>query len=361
MTEHDAFKKLQEIIVKETPVRPDGQITLEWFVLNRYVPLKQPRWRNSTRRKVLSLLQNQIIKHIGTMPVSGIDRFTLQSLINQLKEMEYSTSILKNTVSLIKDVWLEMQDQEYIDKNCAARLTIPKIDEPVDSENGISKPFLDLVAMKKLLQAMPNAGKPHRLICALSGVMGLSPGELFALFWGDITEAGLKIYKGVHRGFVGLTKTRARVATLPLPTLIRQEFKRYKSSCHQTADTQYVFATSTGKPFWSDNYVWRTLAPIGATVTEIPVTFQLLRRSAATNIFNFPECGSKELQFILRHKTAENFSTEVYQQALRSRVFAVLERYANESMTGLEDRSEVVIPVESIEHTKEHVTQVTTA
>jgi integrase len=348
MTENEAWRKLQTIIVKETPVRPDAQITLEWFITNRYIPAKRARWRDSTYETNVGIIQNQIIKCLGRLPINSIDKFTLQNHINFLKERGLSYSIIQHTVSFLKDIFAEMLDQDYIEKSPAARLLIPKMDTPVDSKDGVSKPFLNLEQMRNLLQALPNIKKPDRLLCALCGVMALRPGEALALQWQNITESGLCISKRVYRGKLGLPKSQASTATLPLPPLIREALEKWKSECRDSSPFAYIFSTKNGTPMNAGNYLRRFLSTMGTTDNGSPITWQVLRRSAATNIFNF-EAGAKELQAILRHSSTSDFSTRQYQQAMYKNVLSVLEKYSEAVMKDLPARSEYEIPVEQPE------------
>lgn len=64
----------------------DGATTFEWFVRNRYFPLRQGDWRPETAKEKMAPIEIDLIGKFGSLPLESIDRFMLQTHINQLAD-----------------------------------------------------------------------------------------------------------------------------------------------------------------------------------------------------------------------------------------------------------------------------------
>ncbi len=69
MTKSEARKTLQSVITKQTgqnpggKVRKDDSVTFEWFVRNRYFPLREGDWRPKTAKmKMIQIEQDLLVK-----------------------------------------------------------------------------------------------------------------------------------------------------------------------------------------------------------------------------------------------------------------------------------------------------------
>ena len=349
--ETEARRKLTEIIAKETSTRPDGRISLEWFIQNRWLPVKKARWKPSTLGTNTGLITNQIIQGLGTVPLEQIDKFQLQSHLNTLADQGLSYSVIQHVQSFLKDIFAEAQDLEFIQKSPAIRLQIPRVvrTRTLDPTDGMDtgKPFLNLEQLTKLLRCLPNVGKPDRLIVMLAALCAFRPGEIFGLTWQCFTEDGLYVMQRVYRGLTDTPKSEASRATVPVPTLVRGALDRWKSECYDSSPDAFIFMTKNRTPVNVYNFLQRVLHPASAAcgTTYERVTFQVLRRTWATHAGTFG-ADLKVVEAVLRHSASLNFSVGTYQQAIREKVLEVMNKFAEAVAGNLPNSAHFEIPVE---------------
>lgn len=88
MTKDEAHAALRDEIAKKTGqigdgrVLKDGSVTFEWFVRNRYFPLRQGDWRPETAREKKAQIEIDLIAKFGTHSLDSIDKFELQTHVN---------------------------------------------------------------------------------------------------------------------------------------------------------------------------------------------------------------------------------------------------------------------------------------
>ncbi len=98
----EAEKKLQEIIDKETSAKvlPSPDKTLRWFWADRFLPMKEPHWKASSRPKTVRFVERYVLGApwgkrgtLGDVPLGEITRFDLQMKINELA-LTFSKSVV---------------------------------------------------------------------------------------------------------------------------------------------------------------------------------------------------------------------------------------------------------------------------
>lgn len=90
MTKLAARGALRKEITKRTGQIPDGRIlkdgsvTFEWFVRNRYFPLRRGDWRPETAREKKAQIEIDLIAKFGSRKIESIDKFELQTHLTHL-------------------------------------------------------------------------------------------------------------------------------------------------------------------------------------------------------------------------------------------------------------------------------------
>src|SRR5215831_15587197 len=90
-----AKAKLREFIARETKdVAPAPvAVTLRWFYDNRFLPQKEQQWKVTSRLKTKQFIENYLLKRFGDKLLQELDRFTLQTYLNELAPA-FSKSVL---------------------------------------------------------------------------------------------------------------------------------------------------------------------------------------------------------------------------------------------------------------------------
>lgn len=328
MTKTEAREALRGIIVKELGIAGDGTLTLAGFIEHNWIPKNESQWRPSSRKAVLGILKRISDKFDG-LPISAIDSIMLAKFLTSLSEM-YSASVVKMTRAYIRSVFAEAVDQDFLRKNPARGLKMPKHTKMV------KRPVLSIEQMQALLEASAPFGVRTReyALLRLLYVVPLRPGELLALRWRDVDLSdgiiliGRTIYKGTVRPYTKTT-VEGEVTQLPLTELAVEALTEWSATTLESNHADkldpdaYVFPNSDGGPLNADNYLARVLIPLAQTAGIPHVNFQRLRRSVATHAQHL---GSlKDVSSLLRHKKMET-TEQIYVQAISAKVREMAER-----------------------------------
>jgi integrase len=328
MRKWEAERKLRPAIEQEAgETRPSSEYTLGWFWRNRYRPLKEPRWKPSSAPKMVWFIENYVIKPFANLPLGGLNRFEIQSHLNSLAG-KFSRSVVLNFRTYIKAVLDEAMEQDFIVKNPARKLEIPKTRKA-------SKRALAVEEISALLHQMDGR---DRLVLRMFLVLGLRPGELFALRRNDrVASNSLRIDESISpvTGIVA-PKTEASCASVWLPQSLMTELDFWMESQADQRPEAFLFPSEAGTPIAANNWLKRTLKraarkvreKMEASGVEVPagflegVTNQALRRTCATQMQHL---GSvKDIQSHLRH-ARPNITAEVYIQEIPASVRTAVE------------------------------------
>jgi hypothetical protein len=138
MTKAEARDALRVEISKQTgqnlggrTVLKDSSTTFEWFVRNRYFPLRKGDWRPETAKEKMAQIELDLIAKFGDHPLDTFDRFMLQTHVNGLAE-RYSQDRVRQARSYLKSIFDEAVEQEFLVKDPTRKLKIPKNLRPKD-------------------------------------------------------------------------------------------------------------------------------------------------------------------------------------------------------------------------------------
>ena len=329
MKKWEAEKALQAIIDKEAGgvnVKPSPAYTFGWFWEERYRPLKEPTWKPSSAPKMVWFIDNYVAKPFHDTPLGEMNRFAIQSHLNGLAG-KFSRSVVVNFRTYVKAILDEALEQDFIGKNPARKLEIPRTRKP-------SNRSLSVDEIAELLGHMTGR---NRLIVRMAIVLGLRPGELFALRRDDrLTPNSLRIDEAVSPTGVGDPKTVASVACVWVPPSLEVELDFWMEGQDDKRPEAFMFPSEVGTPISTNNFRKRVLqkaAEATAAIAkeenrELPagflegVTFQALRRSCATHM---QHSGSvKDIQAHLRH-ARPNVTASVYMQEIPASVRMAVE------------------------------------
>jgi integrase len=330
----EAEKKLQGIIDKSTSLlapTPSRACTLSWFWEQRYRPLKEPSWKASSAPKMVYFISRYVIQPFAEVPIGDLNRFQLQKHLNGLSE-RFSRSVVLNFRTYIKAILDEAVEQQYLGRNPAGKLELPKTRKP-------SRRALTVEEIAQLLESM--SGR-DRLIVRMFLVLGLRPGELFALRRDDrFGPNQIRIDEAISpiSGIV-TPKTEASDAYVWLPRSLAIELDFWMEGMSDVRPSAFLFASDSGTPMSANNFLKRVLHKAGekartalaAEGNQVPdgflekLTHQALRRSCATHMQG--NGSIKDIQAHLRH-AQPNVTAEVYMQAIPESVRKAVESLDN--------------------------------
>ena len=177
--------------VEDGRILKDGTVSFEWFVRNRYFPLREGDWRPETAREKKAQIEIDLISKFGAEPIESIDKFELQTHVNNLAG-KYSQDRVKQARSYLKSIFDEAIEQEFLVKDPTRKLRIPKNLRPKDKR---------IVTWDQLRAVLTKATRRDRLIILLDMTEALRPSELFAIRWRTYDDANtLDLTETIYRG-----------------------------------------------------------------------------------------------------------------------------------------------------------------
>lgn len=319
-----AKEELRKILVRELGLSADAGMTVKGFITQKWQPLKEGRWRDSTARTNKELIA-RITDRFGDVALRKVDNVSLQLWLNQLAKT-HSGSVVRHCRIFLKSIFKEAIASKYLDIDPARSLVVPKL-------KAVPKPYL---TMEQLTALLANAGTVRDItLLRVLFLTGMRPSELLALRWKDVNlidgtlTITRTIYRGTERAFTKTTE-EGETPRLLLPAGAVEALTQwhavqwdYEEKDRHNEPDDYVFPAPDGGFWWKENYQRRVLSEI-AKRAEVPrVNFQIIRRSVGTWV---NALGSmKDAQAVLRHKKMET-TANVYAQAVDETVRNTLEK-----------------------------------
>jgi integrase len=160
----------------------------------------------------------------------------------------------------------------------------------------------------------------EQVMVALAGVTGLRRGELIALRWRDIDfeRRQANVTHSMWRNVEGDTKTEASRKPVPLPGLVVEVLKNWRSAAFYRSDEDFLFpsvAKNGKQPITPDMILKRHIRP---ALEELGITKRIgwhsFRHGLATMLRQVG-VDVKTAQELLRHANSR-LTLEIYQQAV---------------------------------------------
>jgi integrase len=174
-----------------------------------------------------------------------------------------------------------------------------------------------------------------QLVMSLACFLGLRPGEISGLQWGDFDENYVHIRRAVVRGRVGTLKTPESAASLPLIAQVKIPLALWWEKSGQPTEG-WVFSTANGTPLDLRDMVARTIRPVLKSKNIEWKSLYAGRRGAGTLLIGLTNGNYAAAQELLRHKhmsTTLQFYKKQTQSALSDGLKA-LEAAATAGSTG---------------------------
>lgn len=295
MDKTQARTMLHDMIARETrDVAPAPvAVTLRWFYENRFLPQKEEQWKVTSRPKTKRFIENYLLKRFGDVMLPDIDKFSLQTYLNELAP-KFSKSVLTKTRVYLSSILDEAVELEFIIKNPAAKLAVPRSGKKISGVH---------LTPEQIPIVLFNLSDRDRLIVRMFLVLGLRPGELFALRWNDKAQNSLRVDTSITDGIEVETKTEGSNASVWLPVSVDKELEWWRSAAKGASPDTFIFPSTRGTAISTNNFLSRVLKQAGKKAGVPGVTHQMLRRTCSTYMAQLTTV--KDVQAHLRHTTAK--------------------------------------------------------
>ncbi len=333
MKRWEAEEKLQRIIAQHStgnrPARPDPEQTFGWFWKERYLPIKQSKWKRSQVDAVSFVMNKHALPRFEGVRLCDMNKFDIQTHLNDLAKC-YSESLVDKAYTYINAALEEAVDQDFLAKNPARKVEMPKTRKP--AKRHIRPEEIQLLLSELTKRSLIR----DRLILRTFIVTALRPGELFAVRWKDLEPGRIRIDEAVYRNKLDDPKTPTSVGYVYIPKSLELELAMWKESRPRTGPEDFVFeARYRGRPMDGRSYLRRFLGPLAKSLGIHGLTYQALRRTFATQV---QRLGSvKDAQAQLRHahaSTTLGIYTQEIPESVRETVEALDRKLFGETAEG---------------------------
>jgi integrase len=295
----------------------NGAVTFEWFVKNRYLPLKEGDWREETAKVKKYLIRADLVDAFRDYRLENFDKVILQTHLNQLAKIHSKDRVLQIR-SYMRAIFAEAVDQDFIPKDPARTVKPPANLREVD------KTTLSWDQLRAALEMLGDISIRDWILMKLDMSNALRPSELFPLRWRCFLEGTriLDIQETVYKGKVRtFGKTKGSLAKVPIAEVLATEIVEYREECRKkskdTSPDAFMFPGRFGGPMDSSNYRHRILHKLARELELPKLTFQVIRRTIAT--LGKTKGHVKDIQGMMRHSKAST-TTDVYMQSLEPEV-----------------------------------------
>jgi integrase len=232
----------------------------------------------------------------------------------------------------MKAIFEEAIDQDFVEKNPARKLLLPKILRPVDKTT---------LTWDQLRLVLSSVALRDRILLTLDMTETFRPSELFALRWSgfDANNRTMTVRQTVYRGKLrDFGKTKKSLRTVHLPAGLANELWLWRQECSDPSPDGFIFPNSRKRDgarrngfIRTDNYRARVLKKLAAVLGLRKLNFQVLRRTIAT--LAQTKGNVKDVQGILGHAKADT-TVNVYMQEIEEGVKQTLDAIYAELTAG---------------------------
>jgi integrase len=321
MSKGEAREALQREITKQmgqsgsaNRIMNDGSVTFEWFVRNRFIPLKEAAWKEETAKIKKLLIQRDLIDDLGEIPMVNFDKFSLQVHLNKLALTRSKDRVLQMR-AYMRDIFAEAVDQDFLAKDPARKVKVPAQLRDTDTTT---------LTWDQLRNALVKLAPRDRILLELDMTNALRPSELFALKWKcfDSKASTMRVTETAYKGKIRpWGKTRKSLATVHIPSILAADLEDWRTKCPNPSPDAYIFANQDGGFLDTDNYRKRVLHKLARDLELPKLTFQVIRRTIAT--LAQKKGTVKDVQGVLRHSRTAT-TTDVYMQEIPESVQATV-------------------------------------
>lgn len=313
LLQQEHMLRVNQGIELDSPALPDMRIVDFWE--QKYLPYCETGWKGvgmkaSTVRGYKQIWEQHLKAHFGKTTLRNYTTEEAKALLNSLK-----TKLNKNTLKHIRGLASALLT-EAIDLNFRENDNPWKVKIPKDAIEVPDTPHYTLAQVEDMITALIDH-VDCQLVIALSGFMGLRPGEIAGLKWENIDWTNETVYidTNVVNGIVGIPKSKTSIASLPLIDQALVPLRLWHIKARSPAKG-WVFENRNGDPVDLHNLVNRVIIPhvnggkecviCKKTLEGSGVTWTGLysgRRGACTAIVDLTGGNYAVAQGMLRHKS----------------------------------------------------------
>lgn len=254
-------------------IRHTKAITLLRFVEDEYLPVRNRKWKASTRATTEQIIRDHILAPFGKRTLVAVTRKELQAHLDEMAKAELSFSLVAHTRWQMAAIFsMACADGLTAGVDAGAELVIPRC---------VTAPEKRTITADQIRKAQMSLELRERLIFQLAVIEGMRPGEIVALQPRDYRDGMLHVVRRVYRGKLDEPKSKKSRRPVALSETTR---RLLDSWLELTSDSTWVFASESGTPLSYSNVWRRRIGPALKNAGLEGVNYQILRRTAVTEM-----------------------------------------------------------------------------
>jgi integrase len=210
----------------------------------------------STRRSAESHLRRHIMPLLGGCPLADLTVKKMQTFVTTLASGQRTAKTIENVLLTLSSILSSARKWGYkIPAVALSDLSLPRKVK--------AKPRV--YSASEMAQIISSADEPLGTICFILGSTGMRIGEALALRVEDLDSQRklIHIRHSVFAGTLGIPKSEASMASLPMPLSLEVRLKNFLASKHYRPNTQgLLFANRRGRPFSANKLREKKLCPL---------------------------------------------------------------------------------------------------
>lgn len=262
----DAKRKIDDGYIKES------DITLRMWVSIWLETYKKPSVSNSWYVQI-ERRTRPLVDVLGSRKLAAITQGDLRKYLNRYAGQ--SEKYIKTNFTLVREIFRTAQQDEKINKDPAAELTMPKGKEERKRRSMTQEETAAFLEAVK--------GNDIELLAKFMFYCGLRPGEALALTWDDVDleKNVVNIGKAYKKdGTTGPPKSSAGNRVVPIPKTFACELKKPRKSKEKRIVD--VGSMKTVDRRWAD--IRKKMCCLDATLSEDDLQLYMLRHTYCTNL-----------------------------------------------------------------------------
>ena len=298
------------------PASADHVTFRDYWTLS-FKPRRRVRWSEPTEAGYDQYMNAYLLPTFGDVRIRDIEAQHVAALFDKLCR-DHTRSVVQKVWTLLRAI-LEDAVDDIVGKNPMRRVPMPKTKFP-------KKPALETELVPKILKAVE--GEPRNSAILHIGIFcAMRPRAVFGLRWNLFFGDHFVIRDSAWKGKL-LEDHKVGERRVFIPPATRAAILRWREACKHAKPGDLMFASKKGNPLIADNFRKRVLAKLQEDLKlDMPLTFQVLRRSHATRNQKTP----KDAQAHLGHKTLA-MTLGIYAQAIPESVREMVERDERETL-----------------------------
>jgi len=290
----------------------------DYWTLN-FKPRRKVRWSEPTEAGYDQYMSAYLSPTFGDVRIADIEPQQIAAFFDKLRK-DHSRSVVQKVWTLFRSILEDAVDDDIIGKNPMRRVPMPKTKLP-------KRPVLETEIVPKVLKAVESQPR-NSAILHIGIFCAMRPSEVFGLRWKSFVGDHFVIRDSAWKGKLLEDQAKIGERRVFIPPATRAAILRWREKCKHTGPEDLMFASKKGNPLIADNFRKRVLVKVQQDLElNVPLTFQVLRRSHATRNQKTP----KDAQAHLGHKTM-TMTLGTYAQAIPDSVREMVERDERETL-----------------------------